>query len=245
MKDNFSVQSDDYVKFRPAYPQSLIDYLVGLTHNRNRAWDCGTGNGQLAAQIAISFEEVYATDISERQLANAHQKANISYSCQSAEKTSFSEKFFDLITVAQAAHWFDHSKFNEEVKRVAKPDAVIALIGYGLLQVNADAIQEVIDHFYWNITRPYWDPERNHIEAAYHTIPFPFREIAPVPKFKMTKEMTLDALVGYISTWSAVQHFIRSNGYSPIPKLKAELQNLWKTDYSMVSFPLFMRVGRV
>ncbi|NQZ77840.1 MAG: class I SAM-dependent methyltransferase, partial [Ekhidna sp.] len=203
MKDNFSVQSDDYVKFRPQYTQELIDYLVSITSKRNSCWDCGTGNGQLAVALSTYFENVKATDISENQLKNAIEVPNVEYSLQPAEETTFPDKTFDLITVAQAAHWFDHGKFNKEVKRLLTADGVIALFGYGLVQVD-DELDPLIRSFYWNVTRPFWDPERDHIEARYKTIPFPYHELEVGDNFDIKRDMTLEELTGYIGTWSAV-----------------------------------------
>ena len=244
MKDNFSIQSADYAKFRPVYPQELIDYLISLCENHEACWDCGTGNGQLAVKLAETFQKVYATDISDKQLSNATPKPNIEYSMQPAEQTNFLNHHFDLITVAQAAHWFDHERFNQEVSRILKPKGVIALIGYGLVQVEG-RVGEVIKEFYWNVTKPYWDPERDHIEAAYQTIPFPFNEMADVPSFRMEKKMMLEDLVGYISTWSAVQHYKKVKGHSPIDKLHNDLVKKWNGVKLKVSFPLFTRLGRI
>ena len=64
MKDNFSKQSDLYSKFRPGYPKQLFEFLLPLLPVKNSAWDCGTGNGQLAVTLSKYFTEVYATDIS-------------------------------------------------------------------------------------------------------------------------------------------------------------------------------------
>lgn len=244
MKDNFSTQSNDYARYRPVYPQALIDYLISLTENQDSCWDCGTGNGQLAVQLAGTFQKIYATDISENQLNNATSKPNIDYSLQSAEQTNFPDNHFDLITVAQAAHWFDFELFNREVKRVLKSNGVIALFGYGLVEVEGE-IGEIIKRFYWNVTKPYWDPERDHIEAKYQTIPFPFEEIMDVPNFDIKKEMSLEELTGYIGTWSAVQHFKKANGYHPVDKLRDDLSKIWNEGKREVTFPTFVRLGRV
>lgn len=244
MKDNFSTQSDDYAKFRPVYSQKLIDYLISLSENQETCWDCGTGNGQLAVTLAEKFKEVHATDISQNQLDNAIKRSNIKYDKQPAEQTNFPDKHFDLITVAQAAHWFDHSRFNQEVKRTLRLNGVIALFGYGLVQVKGQAGQ-IIKDFYWNVTKPYWDSERDHIEARYETIPFPYQEIEVNQNFDIVTEMTLDELTGYISTWSAVQHYIKANGHSPINQLKNDLAKSWKNEKLKIVFPVFLRVGRV
>ncbi|WP_420318394.1 class I SAM-dependent methyltransferase [Ekhidna sp.] len=244
MKDNFSTQSADYARFRPVYPQELIDYLISMTMNLKNCWDCGTGNGQLAIKLAEHFSKVYATDISDKQLSNATQRSNVFYSKQPAEETNFPAHHFDLITVAQAAHWFDHARFNQEVKRLLKPGGVIALIGYGLVEIDGQ-VGEIIRDFYWNVTHPYWDPERDHIEAAYQTIPFPYIEIKDTPPFKMNKALMLDELIGYISTWSAVQHYIKKNGHSPMDMLHSDLKGVWDGTILQVDFPIFTRIGRV
>lgn len=244
MKDNFSTQSDDYAKFRPVYPQKLIDYLISLTSSHEACWDCGTGNGQLAVALSSHFEKVQATDISEKQLANAIRTPNVEYSKQSAEESNFPNQHFDLITVAQAAHWFDHVKFNNEVKRILKPDGVLVLFGYGLVQVDEE-LDPIIRSFYWDVTKPYWDPERNHIEARYETIPFPYQEVEVVENFDIKKELTLEELTGYIGTWSAVQHFIKANGYHPVEKLKSDLGEIWKEGKRGITFPVFIRVGKL
>ncbi|MFK7952041.1 MAG: class I SAM-dependent methyltransferase [Ekhidna sp.] len=244
MKDNFSTQSNDYARFRPQYPQKLIDYLISLTGGQENCWDCGTGNGQFAVQLADRFQRVLASDISEKQLKNATLKSNIEYSLQSAEKTNFPDHHFDLVTVAQAAHWFDFQRFNLEVKRVLKPDGVIALFGYGLVKVDGK-IGEMIKDFYWNVTKPFWDPERNHIVEEYKTIPFPFNEIEVTQNFDIKNEMSLEELTGYIGTWSAVQHFKKANGYHPVDKLLDDLSKIWSEGKRTVTFPVFIRVGRV
>ncbi|MEO9485318.1 MAG: class I SAM-dependent methyltransferase [Ekhidna sp.] len=243
MKDNFSSQSDDYAKFRPIYPQELIDFLLSLTSCHDTCWDCGTGNGQLAVALAEKFKKVHATDISEKQLSNATQRPNIEYSKQPAELTDFPDQHFDLITVAQAAHWFDHEKFNREVKRVLKPNGVVALFGYGLVKIEGE-VGQIVQDFYWSVTKPYWDPERNHIEEKYQTIPFPYQEIQADQNFDIIDEMTLEQLTGYIGTWSAVQHYIKANGHHPVDKLRADLKKIWKEGTLEVTFPVFIRMGK-
>src|SRR5258706_6836941 len=134
MKDNFSTQSDKYAKYRPAYPDALYEYLLSIVPGRENAWDCGTGNGQIAQVLAQSFDKVFATDISRQQIDNAIIHPRIEYSVQPAEKTSFPDDSFDLVTVAQAIHWFDFQAFYQEVHRTIRNRGVLAVIGYGLIQ---------------------------------------------------------------------------------------------------------------
>ena len=134
MKDNFSSHSKAYAQFRPHYPKELFDHLLTFVNSKNTAWDCGTGNGQVAGVLADYFTEVYATDISQQQLNEAVRKNNIHYSVQPAEGTGFTDHRFDLITVAQAIHWFRFDPFYAEAKRTLQPGGLLAVIGYGLLQ---------------------------------------------------------------------------------------------------------------
>src|SRR5712692_1056733 len=180
MKDNFSQLSQLYAQFRPTYPKELFDFLLSLAQERKTAWDCGTGTGQLAVELATYFDKVHATDISENQIRNAVVKENIFYKIERAEQTSFSNNLFDLITVGQAVHWFDFPRFYKEVERTLKPNGVLALIGYSLVRVDAQT-DNIINHLYENSIGSYWDKERKYVDEHYQTIPFPYREIkAPV-----------------------------------------------------------------
>lgn len=244
MKDNFSSQSDKYAKFRPTYPQEFFEYLNSIVPNKKNVWDCGTGNGQIAFELAKTFETVYATDISQSQIDNALQADNINYSVQPAEKTDFGDQKFDLIVVAQAIHWFDFEKFYREVKRTAKNNALICIVGYGRIKISKQ-IDETITDFYSNTIGKYWDPERKYIDENYETIPFPFEEIQ-TPKFENKHQWTIKHLIGYLNTWSAVKHFIKQNGFNPVDQLQTELEQLWGTEQTReVCFPILLRIGRI
>lgn len=244
MKDNFSTGSEAYAQFRPHYPDELFTYLLSLVKNKASALDCGTGNGQVAGVLADHFTEVYAIDISAQQLKAAMQKTNIFYSVQRAEETSFQKNQFDLITVAQAIHWFRFADFYAEVRRMLKPGGVFAIIGYGLLRTEKK-LQDLIDHFYKNSIGPYWDPERHYIDEAYQTIPFPFEEIN-APDFKMEYNWSFEQLVGYLNTWSAVKHYQKQNHENPVDRIVQDLKEAWDgSEKTAFVFPVFFRVGKV
>lgn len=176
MKDNFSNQSEDYSKFRPTYPKEMVGKIVSLTKGKKAALDVATGNGQLAVALSDNFDTVYATDISDNQLLHAKRVLNVIYKKMPAETTDFEDNFFDLITVAQAVHWFDFDVFYKEIHRILKPDGIFAIIGYGLMNTNPDT-DKIIQKFYHEIVGPFWDEERKYLDENYETIPFPFDEI--------------------------------------------------------------------
>lgn len=244
MKDNFSAHADDYAKYRPVYPPELFAHLNGLVAEKDVAWDCGTGNGQVAFELAKTFEQVYATDISQAQINNAARANNIHYSVQPAEKVDFPDNLFDLIVVAQAIHWFQFDQFYAELRRTAKKDALLCVTGYGKIEVS-DTIDPIIENFYNNTIGAYWDEERKYVEEEYKTIPFPFEQLG-VPHFVNTQRWTLQHLLGYLNTWSAVKHFIREKGYNPVDTISKELEAAWGSQLEKeIKFPILLRIGRV
>lgn len=242
MIDLFSSHSQQYAEFRPTYPQILYDFIYSHVRSFEIAWDAGTGNGQAARVLSQRFKKVLATDISRKQLEQAFKKDSIFYSV-AGEKTEFANDSIDLITVSQAIHWFDLDKFYLEVKRVAKPDALLAVWGYGLLRINP-TIDLLLTDFYKNTVGSYWNKQRKLIDEAYQTIPFPFDELE-TPDFKISLAWSIDQLEGYLTTWSAVQKYIQTNRVNPVKALINQIAPLWKGQSLPVNFPLFLRLGRV
>lgn len=245
MNDLFSAHAATYAQFRPVYPQELYDFLLPLVTEKKAAWDCGCGNGQVAVVLADYFEHVEATDLSKKQLHHALLKPNIEYRVASAENTTIESNFVNLITVGQAVHWFDFEKFYLEVNRVSAPNAILALWCYSLMEVNNE-IDAIIHEFYFNtLGNQYWNPARNYIDQHYKTIPFPFEEIE-APEFAINVSWDLPQLIGYLNSWSAVQHYIQKNGLNPVVALSSKLENAWGSDtLKNIRFPLFLRVGKV
>lgn len=244
MKDNFSADPGNYVKFRPGYPGALYSFLFSLVEKKETAWDCGTGNGQIAKELAKQFNQVYATDISKAQLDNAYQADNIFYKNEPAETTDFPNQIFDLITVGQAIHWFDFESFYAEVKRTMKPGGIIAVMGYGLFKTD-DKTDKIINKLYTEVIGSYWDKERKYIDENYQTIPFPFNELN-TPPFNNIFNWTFEQLIGYLNTWSAVQHYIKSLDRNPLDLIYNELKDTWGENITkVVNFPILMRTGTV
>ena len=243
-KDNFTVQSGQYARYRPTYPPALFIYLASLVNDKTTAWDCGTGNGQVALELSRYFQQVYATDISAAQLEHATRAQNIQYIEGRAEQTAFPNNSFDLITVAQAIHWFDFDAFYKEVRRTIKAGGILAILGYGLLQID-DETDRILGDFYSNTVGPYWDKERKYLDEHYKTIPFPFKELVE-PVFENEMEWTLETLAGYLDTWSAVQHYIRAMKQNPVQQVITKLEAIWPAgELKKVHFPILLRVARI
>lgn len=242
MKDNFSSQSGNYAKYRPKYPSGVYDLIKENLSSYSRAWDCGTGNGQVAAELSKFFTIVEATDISSNQLKKAIKKDNIHYSIQPAEKTGFPDNYFDLIISAQAVHWFNFSQFYSEVNRCLKPDGLLVLMGYGLFNSNSQT-NKIIHNFYNNIIGSFWDEERKHLDEAYESIPFPFKKIK-TPGFVQSYTWDIDHLLGYLRTWSAVKHYIKSEAKDPVSLIENDLRRAFGNQ-NEVNFPILLKMGKL
>lgn len=242
---HFGEQSKDYLQFRPTYPQELYDYLFSLTKSFDLAVDCATGNGQAALQLANRFKKVIAIDINQEQLAIAPRKENIEYKCTPVEKTDIPADSVDLITVAQALHWFHLEDFYNEVKRIGKKDCVIAAWTYSLGHISTP-IDAIVSKLYSDLGHGYWPKERKYIDEAYRTIPFPFKKFTP-PPFTVEKNFNFAEFIGYLNTWSAIKEYKKKNNQNPIDLIYADLQTAWGNHESvrMMRWPLHLLVGIV
>lgn len=243
-KDSFSTQSDIYLKHRPNYPDSLYAYLSSLVPRHELVWDCGTGNGQAAIGLADFFEQVIATEPSSNQLGQAVPHAKVAYRNEAAEQSSLSSHSADLVTVANAMHWFKLEEFYKEVRRVVKPGGVLAAWCYGMPEVTT-LIDEVVRHLHDDVLGSYWQYENRLVELEYRTIPFPFEELE-CPRFYSEKTVTFEDLLGYLNTWSATQRYIADRGDNPVSALQREMQQAWgAAEERTVRWKLTLKVGRV
>ncbi len=241
--DHFSPQADRYARFRPSYPAELFTGLADLAPGRSLAWDCATGNGQVAVDLAEHFSRVVATEPSLRQLAHRLRHERVGYVRSTARASALGAGSADLVTVGQALHWFAGEPFFKEVRRVVRPGGVIAAWGYGLCSVSPE-VDAVVDGFYDDEIGPFWPPERRYLDEEYRTLPFPFPEIS-MPRFELVKSSTPVEFLGYLGTWSAVQRFRRSEGRDPMARIVEPMRRAWGGARRAVVWPLYLRVGRV
>jgi SAM-dependent methyltransferase len=243
--DLFSQHASTYASARPSYPDALFQFIVSVAPRRLLAWDCATGNGQAARDLARYFERVVATDGSVEQIAHATPVGNVEYRVAPAESSGLEAKSVDLVTVAQALHWFAHDGFFAEVRRVTVAGGAVAAWSYGSCHAGAD-IETWLRDFEENTVGRYWNPERRWVDERYQTIPFPFVEV-PAPTLELRVEWTLRQLGAYLGSWSAVVKFRRERGEDPVSPLLERIATRWRPSERTreVTWPLYIRVGRV
>jgi SAM-dependent methyltransferase len=244
-QDHFSSRAPLYARARPTYPPELFVELAALSPGRSLAWDCGTGNGQAARGLAAHFSRVVATDPSAPQLAQAPGHPHIEFRLAQERDSGLPPRSVDLVTAAQAAHWFDLEAFYAEVRRVLAPGGIIAIWCYSLLHIAPD-IDPLVAHFYSVTVGPFWPPQRKHTEVGYRSLPFPFPELA-FPALVMEQRWGLDELGAYLRSWSSVMRFVQKLGTDPVDSLLQELSPVWGAANlkRRVEWPLAGRIGRL
>jgi len=242
----FTTVAREYANFRPGYPPGLFAWLAGVAPAHEAAWDCGCGSGQASVPLAEHFTAVHATDVAAEQIAAAKQHPRVKYSVAPAEHSGLPDGSVDLVTVAQALHWFDVEAFYAEARRVAKPGALLAVWNYPRPKLVDPALDRAFLDFYTNVVGSYWPPERRHIEANYTTLPFPF-ETLQTPEFALELNWNLAQVLGYVSSWSATARYKKANGTDPVPLLQASLEKIWGDPGAQrpLRMPLGLRVGKI
>ncbi len=243
-KDHFSGHANTYKSGRPHYPQALFEDIIKLVKHHDTVWDCATGNGQAAKDLAKYFKYVIATDASEQQISNADHLDNIEYKVAPAENVPLADHSVDLVTVAQALHWFNFENFFKEVKRVLKNPGVFCAWTYVLLTTENNSINDIITEYYHNIVGQYWAPERRYVESKYNEIDFPFNFVES-KEYAILLDWSYLELLNYFSTWSSTQKYIRENNENPVetwlkPKFEQHIKNL--NDIVKVNIPLYLKI---
>ena len=242
-EDHFSDAGEAYRRFRPGYPPELFGFLGSLVPAGGSVWECGAGSGQATEGLARAFTRLFVTDPSHSQLRLADPRLGWRVAC-TAEAAPLPARCVDLVVVAQALHWIAHGTFFAEVRRVARPGAVLAVWTYGLPRPGGGFDPEIADFARGTVGR-FWPPGRRHVEEAYGSIDFPFEEL-DAPTLEMTADLELADFLGYVRTWSAVRRARATSAADPVDALERAWIGRWPAgDARRVRWPLTLRAFRV
>jgi SAM-dependent methyltransferase len=243
--DHFSGVSSGYAEFRPRYPRALFEFIASIAPSHDRAWDCGAGSGQASVDLAESFRQVVATDLSAAQIAHAPAHPGIVRMVAAAEAAPILKKSVDAVTIAQALHWFDHARFYGEVRRVSVPGAAVVAWTYMPSKMEGEP-GAIHDRLMFETLRGYWPAERWHVDSGYREIPFPFERVE-APVLRLDERWPLDRLTGYMRTWSATARYRKQHGIDPVVAVERDLRSVWgdPEEQRAISWPLVVLAGRV
>lgn len=241
----FSQASGQYARFRPQYPPELFSHLSGLCASHERAWDCATGNGQAAVSLAEYFLRVDATDLSRDQILRGPAHPRVRYQACLAEQTSFTNSSFDLVTVAQAIHWFDKPRFLREVDRVLRPGGIFAVWGYGTLEMEAP-LQHILQVELMRQIDPFWAEGNRELMDGYKDLALPFAKIEIEREFAINVQWDLPQFASFLRTWSAVKRYETELGVDPVLKFEEAVKKEWKDPRQPVKIkmPLSLKISR-
>ncbi|MFL5574755.1 MAG: class I SAM-dependent methyltransferase [Gemmatimonadaceae bacterium] len=245
LPDYFSARAVHYAAHRPDYPPELFDFVAGLVARHDLVWDCGTGSGQAAVALAERFARVVGTDASAAQIERARAHPRVEYRVATAESSGLPDHSVDVVTVAQALHWFDLDRFYAEARRVAAPGGALAVWSYGDPVLDDPALDAVLARFNFGTLAAYWPSERRAVGEGYLEFPFPFAEVK-APRLAMERSWTLAELAGYMRSWSGVARYVSLTGQDPVPAVEAALAGAgWSEPERrhLVRWPLFVRAG--
>ncbi|CAK7340202.1 unnamed protein product [Dovyalis caffra] len=211
-------------------------------------------------QLAGIYKNVVGTDTSLKQLEFAPKLPNVRYqhtppvmSMAELEQTLSTQSSVDLVTIAQAMHWFDLPAFYQQVKwALKKPHGVIAAWCYTIPEVN-DSVDSVFNPFYYVDSDPYWEPQRKLVDDKYMSIDFPFEPVEGTDhtgpfNFVAEKLMDLDEYFTYLRSWSAYET-AKAKGVELLRDDVIEnFKRAWNEDghgRKVVKFPVHLKIGKV
>lgn len=133
----YTRQAAAYARYRPKYQASLYESIARYaaahgTGSKEVAADIACGSGQATVDISKMYARVVGVDANAEQMLKAPPAANISFQQSAAEATKLPATSCDLVTVAQALHWFDIPAFYAEAARILKPRGTLALWTYSV-----------------------------------------------------------------------------------------------------------------
>jgi ubiquinone/menaquinone biosynthesis C-methylase UbiE len=135
-KERFSSRVDDYVRYRPAYPRALFEWLgaKGCLGAGRVVVDVGSGTGILTRGLLEAGEGARVVGVEPNAaMRAAAEKALAGHPLfesvdGSAEATGLSASVADLVVAAQAFHWFDAPNARVEFVRILRPSGLVALV---------------------------------------------------------------------------------------------------------------------
>ncbi len=204
----FSDRVENYVKYRPSYPPKVVDELLakGVITTNSVIADIGSGTGKFSELLVKKGVKVFGIEPNE-DMRKAGENFLSSYSIfqslsGTAEATNLPEKSIDVITVAQAFHWFKIAETQKEFARILKPNGYIVLIWND--RDSEDAFQKEYDRLIIEYCPEY--RLNDHRNISYHDLEI-FYKTDEITKFECAYSQLFD--------FESLQGRLESSSYTP------------------------------
>ena len=196
--NKFNEKSDSYNKYRPNYSSELIEYIVGSLKSQDDCIaDIGCGTGIFTKQLVERNCRVIGIEPNLEMYEKAKNNLEgIKLINAVAENTTLDTCSIDLITIAQALHWFNIDEFKNEAKRILKQDGKIAVI-YNIVDDSKDVVKE-----FKNLHEEYCGNYNNHSRNFDELFKSIFGDNYILKTFTNNQKYTYEEFMGYESSMS-------------------------------------------
>ncbi|MCL2123531.1 MAG: class I SAM-dependent methyltransferase [Desulfovibrionaceae bacterium] len=129
--NEFTGKATVYDKARPGYAPAALDFIMGLVGKNAVIADIGAGTGKFTVALAARGCAVIAVEPNADMRSKLPVLPNLRVVDGTAEATGLPDSSVDVVTCAQAFHWFDGEKFKAECMRILKPGERIFVVYNG------------------------------------------------------------------------------------------------------------------
>src|SRR5262249_4051502 len=188
-------------------------------------WDAGGRGGDRSRTRARGLPRLPPPHSSPRQPARGAPGAGVHRAVPAAGRTPLRDRCADLVAVSAALHWFNRPKFYEEVRRVARPGAILAVWSYYRSR-TAPGIDAIEIRYANEVVGAHWPPGFALNRECYRDVDLPFERL-PWPELQAEAHMRLADYLAYMRTWSASQNWARTHGADPVELARPDLEQVW------------------
>jgi SAM-dependent methyltransferase len=203
---------------------------AGIQVDRGTLFDLGCGSGQAMVPLAPHFNRCVGADISETQVEACARRLDKKLAAADRAKCSVhvggATEFnlpaeaqpVDIVTVAQAMHWFDMPAFGKQLEQHLRPGGLVFAWMYGLSELEPAPCNDLLVKLDAMLMRDgHWPAGRKHIDDGYRrlslSVPLPVEQVRT---FRPVETRSLDDFVAYLSTWSGINRYIAKTGHSAV-----------------------------
>ena len=190
--NKFNEKSEFYNKYRPKYSEELINYIVSSINKNDIIADIGCGTGIFTKQLVEKNCNVIGIEPNKEMYEKARKNLpEIRLINATAENTTLDSNSVDVITIAQALHWFNIEEFTKEAKRILKQDGRIAII-YNSIDDSKEIIKE-----FKQIHKMYCKQYNNHNRNLNELFESVFKEDYTLSNYYNNQRYTFEEFIGY------------------------------------------------